>query len=61
MSDNALDPGRLTGLELTPERLREVAEAFETIRFEIEKLRALDLGETPPAVVYRPLRPPAAP
>ena len=56
MNDDLLDPGRLTGLDLPPERLREVAEAFEAIRTEIEKLRAFDLGETPPAVVYRPVR-----
>lgn len=53
-SDDPLDPARLTGLDLPPERLREVAAAFAEIRGHIERLRRLDLGETAPAVVYRP-------
>lgn len=32
-----LDPSRLRDLDLSPERLREVAEAFEAIRLEIER------------------------
>ena len=55
MTDDPLDPHRLTGLDLAPERLREVAAAFAEIRREIEKLRRLDLGETHPATVFRPL------
>lgn len=53
-----LDPHVLTGLDLPPERLRDVATAFAEIRAEIEKLRALDLGETHPAVVFQPHTPP---
>jgi len=49
-----LDPSVLTGLDLEAERLREVAAAFADIRREIERLRELDLEETPPAVVFRP-------
>lgn len=49
------DPRRLTGLALPPERFAEVAAAFAEIRAEIDKLRALDLGETHPAVVFRPI------
>lgn len=57
MSDDALDPAVLTGLDLPPDRLREVATAFEEIRAEIERLRSLDLGETAPAVTFRPIFP----
>ena len=49
------DPQLLTGLDLTPERFAEVAAAFADIRTEIDRLRSLDLGETHPAVVFRPL------
>lgn len=51
-----LDPHLLTGLDLPPDRLREVALAFAEIRKEIETLRALDLGQTHPAVVFQPHR-----
>ena len=54
--DDPLDPHLLTGLDLPPDRLREVAAAFAAIRAEIDRLRALDLGETPPAVVFQPYR-----
>lgn len=54
--EDPLDPHVLTGLDLPPDRLREVALAFADIRAEIEKLRALDLGETHPAVVFQPYR-----
>ena len=56
MADDPLDPTRLTGLDLEPQRLREVAHEFEAIRREIEKLRKLDLGETHPAIIFRPAR-----
>lgn len=55
MAEDPLDPKILTGLDLDPERLREVAAAFVEIRTEIEKLRTLDLEETHPAVVFRPV------
>ncbi|MEO0823406.1 MAG: hypothetical protein AAF074_23685 [Pseudomonadota bacterium] len=54
--DDPLAPHLLTGLDLPPDRLREVAATFVEIRAEIEKLRALDLGETHPAVVFQPFR-----
>jgi hypothetical protein len=54
MPADPLDPSVLTGLDLPPERLREVAAAFAEIRAEIDRLRAFDLGETPPAVVFAP-------
>lgn len=50
-----LDPVVLTGLDRDPERLREVAATFAAIRVEIDRLRALDLDEAHPAVVFRPL------
>lgn len=55
MPEDPLDPLTLTGLNLDPERLREVATAFAEIRREIERLRAFDLEETHPAVVFRPI------
>lgn len=55
MAEDPLDPKVLTGLDLDPKRLREVAAAFVEIRFEIDKLRMLDLEETHPAVVFRPV------
>jgi hypothetical protein len=54
MPDDPLDPATLLGLDLPPERLRDLAETFAEIRAEIDKLRALDLGETHPAVVFAP-------
>ncbi|MEO0762732.1 MAG: hypothetical protein AAFZ09_13155 [Pseudomonadota bacterium] len=53
-----LHPGVLTGLDLPPERLAEVAAAFAAIRTEIDRLRTLDLGETAPAVTFAPEVPP---
>lgn len=54
MQSDPLDPATMTGLDLSETRLKEVAAAFVEIRREIEKLRNLDLGETHPAVVFRP-------
>ena len=55
MAADSLDPNLLTGLDLPRERLLEVAREFEPIRAEIEKLRQLDLNETHPAIVFRPV------
>ena len=57
MTGDPLDPKVLTGLDLDDARLAEVAAAFEAIRVEIERLRTLDLDETHPAVVFRPIGP----
>ena len=57
MASDPLDPKLLTGLDLDDARLAEVAAAFEAIRVEIERLRTLDLDETHPAVVFRPIEP----
>jgi len=56
--DDPLSPATLTGLDLPPDRMAEIAAAFAPIRAEIEALRRLDLGETHPAVVFRPWMPP---
>ena len=55
MHPDPTNPQVLTGLALPPERFAEVAVAFAEIRAEIDKLRALDLEETHPAVVFRPI------
>ncbi|XWN33329.1 MAG: hypothetical protein ROR55_09760 [Devosia sp.] len=58
MTDDRIDLPHLAevlGLPLDDARLAEVAEAFKDIRAAIEALRAQDLGETHPAVVFRPV------
>lgn len=58
MTDDRVDLPHLAevlGLPLDDGRLAEVAEAFKEIRAAIDDLRALDLGDTHPAVVFRPI------
>ncbi|MEM9221892.1 MAG: hypothetical protein AAGB11_05765 [Pseudomonadota bacterium] len=50
-----LDPAHLLGLDLDPERLYEVAAAFEDIRKSIEALREYQIDDAHPAVVFRPI------
>ena len=59
MSDPAgIDPYvDLFGLDLPPERLQEVLAAFADILGEIIKLRALDLTDVHPAIVFEPTAP----
>jgi hypothetical protein len=59
MSDpTKIDPyGELFGLDLPPARLREVLAAYGDIVAEIRKLRALDLTDVHPAVVFEPTAP----
>lgn len=45
---------RVTGTPLGPERVAEVLQAYESIFDEIAKLRALDLADVHPAVVFEP-------
>lgn len=45
---------RLLGLGLSPERLREVLAAYAPILDEIATLRALDLQDVHPAVIFEP-------
>ncbi len=44
----------IIGLDVPEERRTELLHAFETIAAEIRKLRALDLGDVHPAVVFDP-------
>ena len=46
---------KLLGIDLPPERLREVMLAFAEIRAELDKLHELDLGDIHPAVVFEPI------
>ena len=48
---------QLTGSPLTAERLQEVLLAYEPILSEIAKLRALDLQNVHPAVLFDPSAP----
>lgn len=55
MSQAPLDPFRdLLGVDLPPERLASDLEAFRSILDEIRKLRALDLTDVHPAVIFEP-------
>ena len=56
-----LDPRLITGLPADDARMAEVAAAFAAIRPAIEALRALDLDDVHPAVVFRPLPARSAP
>lgn len=54
-SSAALDTlARLSGWPLDAARLREVVAAYEPIFEEIAKLRALDLADVHPAVIFEP-------
>ena len=57
-TDDPAGLARALGLDLPPERLAEAVAAFAAIRAEIDRLHALDLGDTPPAVVFRPIETP---
>lgn len=45
------------GLDLPPERLKEVLAAYGDILAEIRKLRTLNLTDVHPAVVFEPTAP----
>ncbi|MBF6570754.1 MAG: hypothetical protein IVW54_17955 [Candidatus Binataceae bacterium] len=50
-----LNPYRhILGLDLPPERLSEVLQAFRAVLDEVEKLRQLDLTEIHPAIIFEP-------
>lgn len=52
------DPYReLLGLNLPPERLAEVLQAYADILGEIRKLRTLNLTDEHPAVIFEPTAP----
>jgi putative NADH-flavin reductase len=47
----------LLGLDLPPERLKEVLVAYGDILAEIRKLQSLDLTDVHPAIVFEPTAP----
>ena len=54
----ALDSYRdIIGVDFTPEELSANLAAFADILEAIKKLRALDLGDTHPAVIFDPANP----
>jgi len=55
MQDRSRSQLTFDGLALEAERLELVRSAFAEIHKEIELLRTLDLQETHPAVVFRPV------
>lgn len=58
MSDTPLDPFKdLLGIDFTPERLQQNLESFRSVLDEIRKLRALDLADVHPAVIFEPTAP----
>jgi putative NADH-flavin reductase len=55
MPDIPLDPFKdLLGVDFTPERLQQNLDSFKPILEEIRKLRALDLADVHPAVIFEP-------
>jgi len=55
MPDTPLDPFKdLLGVDFTPERLQQNLDSFRPILEEIRKLRALDLANVHPAVIFEP-------
>ena len=53
-----LDPWKdVVGLDVDPERLAVDVAAFRDIHAELLKLRALDLTDTHPAVIFEPTAP----
>ena len=49
-----IDAVDLSGLDLPPERLLAVHEAYRPILAEIRKLRALEMQAVHPAVIFEP-------
>ena len=55
MSDSPLDPFKdILGVDVTPQRLTENLASYRDILEEIRKLRALDLTDVHPAIVFEP-------
>jgi hypothetical protein len=55
MPDTPLDPFKdLLGVDFTPERLQQNLDSFRPILEQIRKLRALDLANVHPAVIFEP-------
>lgn len=47
---------RFVGLEMTEEQLNKIEPEMEVLARNIETLEAVDLGETEPAILFRPDR-----
>ena len=45
------------GLEVTEERIEQLLPAYQGMRSAAARLRALDLGETEPAIIFRVSQP----
>ena len=55
MEHPPLDPFKdILGVDFAPERLQQNLDAFRSILAEIRKLRALDLTDIHPAVIFEP-------
>jgi hypothetical protein len=55
MDQPPLDPFKdILGVDLPPERLEHDLNAFRSILTEIQRLRALDLTDIHPAVIFEP-------
>jgi putative NADH-flavin reductase len=55
MDQPSLDPFTdILGVDFTPERLEHNLSAFRSVLDEIRKLRALDLTDIHPAVIFEP-------
>lgn len=54
-SESSLDPWKdILGLDLEPARRDAVVEAYADVLTEIRKLRALDLTDVHPCVIFEP-------
>ncbi len=47
----------ILGLDLPPERLKELLAAYRTVATEIQRLRELDLTDVHPAIIFEPTAP----
>lgn len=55
MSKSRMDPWRdILGIELDEARRAEIVEAYSSILDEIKKLRALNLTDVHPSVIFEP-------
>lgn len=57
-TESPLDPWTdILGMDLDPDRRAAVVESFRTVLTEIRKLRALDLTDVHPCVIFEPTAP----
>ena len=53
MRDQLRSALQAAGLEFCDERIERLLPTYEGMRSDAERLRALDLGETEPAIIFR--------